>query len=165
METKANGAIVSEHKSFESRKKEAQVQRRKKKKTDRTLVASSFDDLYKLPGEILGEGSYGKVETCINIFTEIEYAVKIIEKRPGLYSRSKVLKEIEIYHLCRGQPNIIQLIEYFEEEERFCLAFEKINGMPLLDNTQVWIYFTKAEASAIVKDLASAIRYLHMISS
>merc|ERR1711971_1238893 len=31
----------------------------------------------------------------------------------GLFSRSKILKEIEIYHLCRGEENIIQLIEYF----------------------------------------------------
>eukprot|EP00092_Neocalanus_flemingeri_P003996 GFUD01004302.1.p1 GENE.GFUD01004302.1~~GFUD01004302.1.p1 ORF type:complete len:251 (+),score=70.61 GFUD01004302.1:94-846(+) len=161
-ETKEKGVIISEEKaSFEIRKNEAQVRRRKKKKTDRTIVASSFDDLYKLPGEVLGEGSYGKVETCINIFTEIEYAVKIIEKRPGLYSRSKVLKEIEIYHLCRGQPNIIQLIEYFEESERFCLVFEKVNGGPLLDHIQARICFTEAEASAIVKDLAGAIRYLH----
>jgi len=153
--------IVSEEKSFEVRKKEAQVRRRKKKKTDRTLVASSFDDLYKLTGETLGEGSYGKVETCINIFTEIEYAVKIIEKRPGLYSRCKVLKEIEIYHMCRGQQNIIQLIEFFEEAERFCLVFEKVSGGPLLDHIQTRVCFTEAEASAIVRDLTNAIKYLH----
>jgi len=160
--TKGISEIISAEKSeFEFRKKEAQVRRRKKKRTEHTLVASSFDDLYKLPGEVLGEGSYGKVETCINIFTGIEYAVKLIEKRPGLYSRSKVLKEIEIYHLCRGQPNIVQLIEYFEEEERFCLVFEKISGGPLLDHIQARVCFTEAEASAIVRDLAGAIRYLH----
>merc|ERR1711974_52835 len=68
--------------------------------------------------------------------TGLEYAVKVIEKRPGFYCRPKVLKEIEIYHLCRGQQNIIQLIEYFEETERFCLVFEKINGGPLLDHIQ-----------------------------
>jgi len=123
-------------KSFDDRQKEAQKRRKKKKKTDRTLVASTFSDLYKLTGETLGEGSYAKVETCINIYTELEYAVKIIEKRPGFYCRSKVLKEIEIYHLCRGQQNIIQLIEFFEESERFCLVFEKIHGGPLLDHIQ-----------------------------
>jgi len=159
-ETKVNGNIKLED-TFEIRKKEAQVKRRKKKKTDRTLVSSSFDDLYKLTGETLGEGSYGKVETCINIFTDIEYAVKIIEKSPGLYSRCKVLKEIEIYHLCRGHPNIIQMVEYFEEDDRFCLVFEKINGGPLLDQIQARICFTESEASAIVRDLANAIKYLH----
>merc|ERR1711872_401723 len=147
--------------SFEARQKEAQKRRKKKKKTDRTLVASTFADLYKLTGETLGEGSYGKVETCVNIYTGLEYAVKVIEKRPGFYCRPKVLKEIEIYHLCRGQQNIIQLIEYFEETERFCLVFEKINGGPLLDHIQARICFTEAEASAIIADLAQALKYLH----
>jgi MAP kinase interacting serine/threonine kinase len=156
-------AQKSKEKTFEVRQREAQKQRkrRKKKKSEQTMVASNFSDLYKLTGETLGEGSYGKVETCLNIFTELEFAVKIIEKRPGLYSRSKVLKEIEIYHMCRGHPNIIQLIEFFEEEDRFCLVFEKISGGPLLDHIQTRICFTEAEASSIVADLAGAIRYLH----
>ena len=147
--------------AFEARQKEAQKRRKKKKRTDRTLVASSFADLYKLTGEVLGEGSYGKVETCVNVFTGLEYAVKVIEKKPGFYSRTKVLKEIEIYHLCRGQQNIIQLIEFFEESERFCLVFEKIDGGPLLDHIQARICFTEAEASNIISDLAQAIKYLH----
>jgi len=101
------------------------------------------------------------VETCKNVFTGIEYAVKIIEKRPGSFNRSKVLKEIEIYHLCRGQKNIIQLIEFFEEADNFYLIFEKINGGPLLKHIQQRICFTEAEASRIIKDLAEAIRHLH----
>ena len=141
---------VESRASFEARRKEAQVRRRRKKKTDRTLVASSFTDLYTLTGEVLGEGSYGRVCTCVNIYTQLEYAVKIIEKSPGLYNRGKVLKEIEIYHLCRGQPNIIQLIEYFEEDDRFCLVFEKVSGGPLLDHIQARIHFTEAEASQVM---------------
>merc|ERR1712158_105191 len=59
------------------------VRRRKKKKRS-PMVGNTFSDLYKLTGQSLGEGSYGKVETCVNVFTGIEYAVKIIEKVPGL---------------------------------------------------------------------------------
>jgi len=158
---KQNVIKVESRASFEVRRKEAQIRRRRKKKTDRTLVASSFTDLYRLTGEVLGEGSYGRVCTCTNVYTQLEYAVKIIEKTPGLFNRSKVLKEIEIFHLCKGQPNIIQLIEYFEEEDRFCLVFEKVCGGPLLDHIQDRICFTEAEASAVVADLAEALKYLH----
>ena len=165
MEVKSDDKLdqfkVESKASFEVRRKEAQVRRRRKKKTDRTLVATSFSDLYTLTGEVLGEGSYGKVCTCINIYTQLEYAVKIIEKNPGLYNRGKVLKEIEIYHLCKGQQNIIQLIEYFEEDDRFCLVFEKISGGPLLDHIQARVCFTEAEASRVVSDLGEAIKYLH----
>merc|ERR1711892_777143 len=124
-------------------------------------MGATFLDLYKLTGETLGEGSYGRVETCKNVFTGIEYAVKIIEKRPGSYNRAKVLKEIEIFDLCRGQRNIIQLIEFFEEAEHFFLVFEKINGGALLRHIEQREYFTEAEASLIIKDLAEAIRHLH----
>merc|ERR1712076_288865 len=120
--------------------------RRRKKKKKSPMVGNTFADLYKLTGETLGEGSYGKVETCVNIYTGLEYAVKVIEKRPGCYCRAKVLKEIEIYHLCRGQHNIIQLIEFFEETDSFFLVFEKIDGGPLLDHIQSRICFTEAEA-------------------
>merc|ERR1719348_667622 len=137
------------------------IKRKKKKRPQKGLVAANFEDLYKLTGETLGEGSSGRVETCKNVFTGIEYAVKIIEKVPGSYNRSKVLKEIEIYHLCRGQKNIIQLIEFFEEAEHFYLIFEKINGGPLLKHIQNRIFFTEAEASRIIKDLAEAISHLH----
>ena len=34
-------------------------------------------DLYKLTGEVLGQGACASVQTCINIYTEIEYAVKV----------------------------------------------------------------------------------------
>ncbi len=46
----------------------------------------------------------------------------------ALYFRSRVLKEIEMFHHCKGHKNIIQLIEYFEEQDRFYLVFEKVNG-------------------------------------
>merc|ERR1712130_870238 len=117
------------------------MKRRRKKKKRSPMVGNTFSDLYKLTG--------------------IEYAVKIIEKVPGLFSRSKILKEIEIYHLCRGEHNIIQLIEYFEEANCFFLVFEKMLGGPLLDHIQRRVCFTEAEASRIVKDLAGALKHVH----
>jgi len=138
-------------------------ERRRKKKKKSPMVGNTFSDLYKLTGESLGEGSYGKVETCVNVFTGIEYAVKTIEKVPGLFNRSKILKEIEIYHLCRGQQNVIQLIEFFEETNYFYLVFEKMSGGPLLDHIQRRVRFTEAEASRIVRDLAGALRHLHSV--
>lgn len=140
---------------------EAKLKRKKKKRAGRRLSSHSFNDLYKRTGEVLGEGSYGKVETCINAFTGMEYAVKTIEKNPGYYSRSKVMKEIEIYYVVQGHTNIIQLIEYFEEADRFYLIFEKICGGPLLQHIQARTRFTEAEASTIIKDLAGALKFLH----
>ena len=73
----------------------------------------------------------------------------------------QVLKEVEIYYLCSGHPNIIQLVEYFEEEDYFYLVFEKANGGPLLGQIQRRLRFSEAEAAKIVRDLASALEFLH----
>jgi len=136
-------------------------QKKKKKKKPLSSLGTTFQDLYKLTGEKLGEGSYGQVETCKSVYDGEEYAVKIIEKKPGTFQRSKLLKEIEIYHMCRGQRNIIQLQEFFEEEDKFYLVFEKLNGGPLLEHIQRRKFLTESEASAIVGHLAEAIQFLH----
>lgn len=38
-------------------------------------------DVYKLQDELLGEGAYAKVQTCISQITQKEYAVKVRKTR------------------------------------------------------------------------------------
>jgi len=135
--------------------------RNKKKRTQRMSFSSTFHDLYKLPGEELGEGSFGRVETCINIQTGREYAVKIIDKFQNSFCRKRLLKEIEIYYMCQNQQNIIQLIEYFEEDKYFYLIFEKIIGGSLLDHIHQRISFSERETRLVIGQLALAVKHLH----
>lgn len=135
--------------------------RRKKKKLVESLSSTRFKDVYYLTGDVLGEGSYGRVETCINMYTDVEFAVKIISKKNWCFSRSKVLKEVELYYFCQGQKEIIQLIEYFEEDDYFYLIFEKAYGGPLLNQIQKRVHFSEEEAVSIIRDLAMALRFLH----
>jgi len=148
--------------AFAQRKGEAKLLRRKKKKTasSTSLASNTFQELYRLTGEVLGQGAYASVQTCVNIYTEVEYAVKIIEKVPG-HSRARVFKEIDTFHHCQGHKNIIQLMEYFEETEVFYLVFEKVRGGQLLDHIQRRKFFTEREAAMIVRDVASALQFLH----
>jgi len=145
-----------------ARKEEAKTRRRKKKKTasSTSLASNTFQELYRLTGEVLGQGAYASVQTCVNIYTEVEYAVKIIEKVPT-HSRARVFKEIDLFHHCQGHPNIIQLIEYFEESDRFYLIFEKVSGGQLLDHIQTRKFFTEQEAAYIIRDVANALEFLH----
>ena len=138
-----------------------QTRRKKKKKPMSKFVGNTFADLYKLTGDTLGEGSYGVVQSCKSVYSGLEYAVKIIQKKPGSFHRSKLLKEIEIYHMCRGHKNITQLVEFFEEEDQFYLVFEKLHGGPLLEHIQRRKFLTESEASTIVRNLAKALMFLH----
>ncbi|MGH0160062.1 UNVERIFIED_CONTAM: hypothetical protein FKN15_000840 [Acipenser sinensis] len=77
--------------------------RNKKKKRCRATDSFSgrFEDVYMLQEEVLGEGACARVQTCINVITSKEYAVKIIEKRPG-HSRGRVFREVEMLYQCQG---------------------------------------------------------------
>lgn len=147
--------------SAKSSGQENQRQRRtRKKKRYESISATKFEDLYTITNEVLGAGSYGSVKTCINNITGDEFAVKIIEKCIG-HSRGRVFNEIEMYHISQGQPNILQLVEYFEEENRFFMVFEKMLGGPLLSHLERKGNFTEFEASLVIRDIASALDFLH----
>ena len=87
-------------------------------------------------------------------------SVQMIEKSNSL-SRSKVFKEIEIFHICQGNENILNLVEYFEEEDRFYLVFDKMLGGTLLANIERRGHLCEREASLVVRDIAKALDYLH----
>merc|ERR1712045_1095522 len=81
----------------------------------------------------------------------------------GLLARcwARGFREIDLFHHCQGHPNIIQLIEYFEESDKFYLIFEKVSGGQLLDHIQTRKFFTEQEAAYIIRDVASALEFLH----
>merc|ERR1719492_215712 len=154
--------MLNREAEIEAQREAAKKVRRKKKRTasSTSLASNTFHELYRLTGEVLGQGAYASVQTCVNIYTEMEYAVKIIEKVPT-HSRSRVFKEIDLFHHCQGHQNIINLIEYFEEAERVYLVFEKVLGGQLLDKIAERKFFTEEETIEIVRDIAAALEFLH----
>ncbi|OXB78947.1 UNVERIFIED_CONTAM: hypothetical protein H355_013827 [Colinus virginianus] len=136
--------------------------KRKKKKRTRATdhVPGKFEDLYKLTAELLGEGAYAKVQGAVSLQTGKEYAVKIIEKNAG-HSRSRVFREVETLYQCQGNKNILELIEFFEDDTRYYLVFEKLRGGSILAHIQKRKHFNEREASKVVRDIASALDFLH----
>ena len=134
--------------------------RKPRKKTGLNPASVGFSDVYDLTDEVLGEGAYASVKKCRRRTTGQEFAVKVVEKRTGL-SRSRVFREVEIFYHCQGHKNIIQLVEFFEETDRFFLVFEIVKGGPLLAHIQRRVHFTENEASLIIRDITQALKFLH----
>ncbi|KAK6484602.1 MAP kinase-interacting serine/threonine-protein kinase 1 isoform X1 [Huso huso] len=136
----------------------------KRKKKKRTRVTDSFtgnfNDVYKLTDELLGQGSYARVQGCISLQNGREYAAKIIEKKAG-HSRSRVFREVETLYQCQGNKNILELIEFLEDDMRFYLVFEKLRGGSILTHIQSRKHFDEREASRVVRDIAAALDFLH----
>ncbi|KAM4721355.1 MAP kinase-interacting serine/threonine-protein kinase 1 [Rhinophrynus dorsalis] len=137
---------------------------KRKKKKRRTRATDSFTgkfaDLYRLTDELLGEGAYAKVQGCVSLQNGKDYAVKIVEKKAG-HSRSRVFREVETLYQCQGNKNILELIEFCEDDSRFYLVFEKLRGGSILSHIQRRKHFNEREASKVVKDIASALDFLH----
>ncbi|XP_016408291.1 MAP kinase-interacting serine/threonine-protein kinase 2-like [Sinocyclocheilus rhinocerous] len=62
---------------------------------------------------------------------------------------------------CQGHRNILELVEFFEEEDKFYLVFEKLRGGSVLAHIHKRRYFSEQEASIVVQDIASALDFLH----
>ncbi|XP_044055439.1 MAP kinase-interacting serine/threonine-protein kinase 1 isoform X3 [Siniperca chuatsi] len=137
------------------------AKRKKKKRTRATdSFTGTFDDLYKLTDEVLGQGAYAKVQGCISLQNGQEFAVKIIEKSAG-HSRSRVFREVETLYQCQGNRNILELIQFFEDSSCFYLVFEKLRGGSILTHIQNRKHFDELEASKVVRDIAQALDFLH----
>ncbi|XP_036995594.2 MAP kinase-interacting serine/threonine-protein kinase 1 isoform X1 [Artibeus jamaicensis] len=136
--------------------------RKKKKRKARAadFLPRKFEDTYRLTSELLGEGAYAKVQGAVNLQNGKEYAVKIIEKQAG-HSRSRVFREVETLYQCQGNKNILELIEFFEDDTRFYLVFEKLQGGSILAHIQKRKHFNEREASRVVQDVAAALDFLH----
>ena len=65
--------MLSREAAIEAAKEAAKKVRRKKKRTasSTSLASNTFQELYRLTGEVLGQGAYASVQTCVNLYTEV----------------------------------------------------------------------------------------------
>jgi len=112
----------------------------------------------------IGSGSFGRVYLATHLKTKVDYAIKVIDKRnkTNIEGRPYFRREIEIMSKIR-HPNCVRLFGNFEDENFCYFIMEYIPGGNLYTlmsnnrNTGLNIYLV----ASIVRDLASAIYYLH----
>jgi len=89
-------------------------------------------------------------------------AIKSIDKSKPEQSAADIKREIEIMSQCE-HPNIVQLIETFDEPTHTHLVLECVSGGDLLThlNRQSEPHLPEREAARITSMLANALAYLH----
>lgn len=85
-------------------------------------------------GRTIGEGTFGKVKVGTHILTGEKVAVKILEKSKikDVADVERVAREIHILKLIR-HPNIIQLYEIIEDNDKLFLFMEFASDGELFD--------------------------------
>ncbi|XP_040193943.1 ribosomal protein S6 kinase alpha-1 isoform X2 [Rana temporaria] len=115
----------------------------------------AFTDVYTLR-ESIGVGSYSVCKRCVHKGTNMEYAVKIIDK-----SKKDPSEEIEILRRYGQHPNIIALKDVYEEGNSVYLVTDLMRGGELLDRILRQKFFSEREACAVLLTMCKTVEYLH----
>eukprot|EP00427_Karlodinium_veneficum_P054155 CAMPEP_0169416506 /NCGR_PEP_ID=MMETSP1017-20121227/63159_1 /TAXON_ID=342587 /ORGANISM="Karlodinium micrum, Strain CCMP2283" /LENGTH=164 /DNA_ID=CAMNT_0009524459 /DNA_START=33 /DNA_END=523 /DNA_ORIENTATION=+ len=119
----------------------------------------SQDRLEKNDSKVLGSGSYAKVYRARENKTGKVVAVKRIDKA---HSRRELLDaEIMIMQRFSRHKNIVGLFGVYETEEEVQLVIEFMAGGELFDALDSNGPYTEECAARHLRDIASALEYLH----
>ncbi|XP_050091002.1 calcium/calmodulin-dependent protein kinase type 1 [Anopheles aquasalis] len=144
----------------------------------------SIDEKYVIK-ELLGTGAFSEVRLCEHRETAQQYAVKIIDKKAlkgkedSLENEIRVLKRFSARRSdgtgvgigpLPGQtdkpprfahPNIVQLLETFEDKSKVYLIMELVTGGELFDRIVEKGSYTERDASNLIRQVLEAVDYMH----
>ncbi|KAF8401874.1 hypothetical protein HHK36_012823 [Tetracentron sinense] len=116
---------------------------------------------YQLCEEI-GRGRFGTVFRCFSPESGEFFACKSIDKRLLLDSidRECLDKEAKIMQLVSGNPNVIQIIDVYEDDSYLHMVMDLCDSSDLYDRVSKRI-FSETEAAAVMSPLMEAIEHCH----
>ena len=121
----------------------------------------NFFDYYEMLDN-LGEGIFGSVKLGVEKKTNQRVAIKIIKKSKAKESDIELVRnEIDIMKLCY-HPNVVHLLDHFENGEYIFIVMEYIKGGCLTDYLKKNEFdFSEKRAAEIIYQLAKGLKYLH----
>uniref|UniRef100_A0A673XTK7 Serine/threonine-protein kinase DCLK2 n=1 Tax=Salmo trutta TaxID=8032 RepID=A0A673XTK7_SALTR len=125
-------------------------------------VPPSIAERYKV-GRTLGDGTFAVVRECVERCTGREYALKIINKVKCRGKEHMIQNEVSILRRVK-HPNIVLLIEEMDTYSELYLVMELVKGGDLFDSITSSNKYTERDASGMIYNLASAIKYLHSLN-
>lgn len=115
---------------------------------------------YDISKNELGKGSYGIVQLGKLKGTNVQRAIKIIDKsKVSNVERFKL--EVEIM-MKLDHPSILRLYDYFEDKKYVYLVLELCTGGELFDRIIANKYYNEEEARLLFKQIIKGIYYCHL---
>ena len=135
------------------------------KKCEENTSYIKIEDLYEFK-EKIGEGHFGLVKRCIEKSTGKEYAVKIMNKNKIKKKDLQFLIQERNYMMLIKHPNIVSLIQDYEDENCLYFVMEYFKGGDLSKYMKKIIDNQKEKnleriGARIIKIIAQGVEYLN----
>ena len=109
--------------------------------------------------QLVGRGAYGRVVKAVETSTGMNVAMKIVPQTA--MSAVELLNEVEVLRRVRGHDNIIHLFQVLNCEKETYLVTEICEGGELLDRLMSRGPYDEEAASALTRNIVSAIDHIH----
>ncbi|XP_068164963.1 serine/threonine-protein kinase DCLK2-like [Antennarius striatus] len=129
---------------------------------NQSVSSALINDKYQV-GKVIGDGNFAVVKECVERTTGNEFALKIIDKARCCGKEHLIENEVAVLRRVR-HPSIIQLVEVDETPSQLFLVMELVKGGDLFDAITCSTKYSEHDASAMVFNLAGAIKYLHRMN-
>ncbi|XP_018353388.1 PREDICTED: calcium/calmodulin-dependent protein kinase type 1 isoform X2 [Trachymyrmex septentrionalis] len=133
---------------------------KKIKKDGRDDRSPSVEDKYILK-DLLGTGAFSEVRLAESKEKPGQmFAVKIIDKKALKGKEDSLENEIKVLRRLT-HPNIVQLLETFEDKHKVYLVMELVTGGELFDRIVEKGSYTEKDASGLIRQVLEAVDYMH----
>ncbi len=121
----------------------------------------TFDDRYTL-GKQVRKGAFATVWECVHKESQEMFAVKII-KRHGLkpVDDEAVMNEVAVMQSLSDCKYVVQLVDFYEQEDSFFLVMEYMNGGDVFDRIVDKTHYTEKDARDLMQILLKGLEYMH----
>jgi len=135
---------------------------KEKPKEETKVVAHrtpTVEDKYDLK-DVLGTGAFSQVRLAESRDDGQMYAVKIIDKKALKGKEDSLENEIRVLKRLK-HPNIVALLEVFEDKTKVYLVMELVTGGELFDRIVEKGSYSEKDAADLIKQVLSAVAYMH----
>lgn len=128
------------------------------KKLRKEEVSKQYDIKQKL-----GTGSFAVVKMGIRKSDGAKFALKIVKKKNlNQEELATINEEVEIMYKIEHE-NIVQLEEIFDTPKNLYMVLELLTGGELFERIVDKGQYSERQASQLIRDIATAIKYLHSV--
>lgn len=122
---------------------------------------ASLTDFYEVK-DAIGKGKFGTVKLGIHKKTGKKVAIKVMKKKQMTLQDIELQKrEIEILKICQ-HPNIIRLLDVFENQDYIYIVMEYLKGGDLFNYLEKRDFtISESKARELTHSIATGIFYLH----